>query len=135
MIAGSDRQNRTGLRLLYGHKVSFREMGGKVEREKPIKQMEKRSPIQITRSLNQIMITRKPYRIRSFINRSYSITRNPSKINRNISTHDRSTTNVLKRNQRRLKEFENNIELAEQFKTHRQNVVEILKDEKHRCII
>ena len=81
------------------------------------------------------MITRKPYRIRSFINRSYSITRNPSKINRNISTHDRSTTNVLKRNQRRLKEFENNIELAEQFKTHRQNVVEILKDEKHRCII
>ncbi|KHC82005.1 hypothetical protein W5Q_02398 [Candida albicans SC5314] len=91
----------------------------------------KRSPIQITRSLNQIMITRKPYRIRSFINRSYSITRNPLKINRNISTHDRSTTNVLKRNQRRLKEFENNIQLAEQFKTHRQNVVEILKDEKN----
>lgn len=42
MIAGSDRQNRTGLRLLYGHKVSFREMGGKVEREKAHKTWKKK---------------------------------------------------------------------------------------------
>ncbi|CAX44168.1 conserved hypothetical protein [Candida dubliniensis CD36] len=77
------------------------------------------------------MITRKPYRIRSFVNRYCSITRDLSKTNLNVATHDRSTANALRRNQRRLEEFESNIELAKQFKTHRQNVVEILKDEKN----
>ncbi|KAL6449883.1 hypothetical protein SBY92_002357 [Candida maltosa Xu316] len=60
------------------------------------------------------MITRRPFRIRWYSTRIPQLSQR-----------------VLKRNQRRLTEFENNIKLADQFKTHRNNILELMKDESH----
>lgn len=68
------------------------------------------------------MISRRQIFLRNILRRNYSL-----KPSVTIEPSDR----LLRRNQRRVRDFETNIQLAEQFQIHRNNIIEILNDEKN----
>ncbi|KAK6883031.1 hypothetical protein K4I79_004552 [Candida tropicalis] len=68
------------------------------------------------------MFSRRQIIVRNILRRCYSSTAKPA-VTKELSE------STLRRNQRRVQDFETNIQLAEQFKSHRNNIIEILKDE------
>ncbi|KAG5422164.1 hypothetical protein I9W82_001259 [Candida metapsilosis] len=80
-------------------------------------------------SYSKTPMLRRPFRIRN-----YSIIPNvvhKDKINESVanSESEKKFAQALKRNERRVKEYENAIELAKQYKQHRLNMVDILQNE------
>ena len=68
------------------------------------------------------MFSRRQIIVRNILRRCYSSTAKPA-VTKELSE------STLRRNQRRVQDFETNIQLAEQFKSHRNNIIEILKEE------